>query len=94
MAFEQRACVWRRAVDFVGEHHGIEDRSRVERVSERSSRRYAEDVRGQEVARELDARVLETQRRRQRLRQRRLADARNVLDEQMPAREQASQREA
>ena len=56
--------------------------------------RHAEHVGGQEVARELDARVLEAERRRERLRERRLADARDVLDQQVAAREQAGEREA
>ena len=54
---------------------------------------HAEDIRRQQVARELDALELQSERARQRVRQRRLADARDVLDQQMAAREQAGERE-
>ena len=93
---EQRALrLRRRAVDLVGEHDRVEDRARMEaeRLRPLVEDRHAEHVGRQEVARELDARVLEAERRRQRLRQRRLADAGDVLDQQVAAREQAGQRE-
>jgi len=93
---EQRALrLGRRAVDLVGEHDRMEDRPGVEaeRMRLRVVDRHAEHVGRQEVARELHARVLESQRRRQRLRQRRLADPGDVLDQQVPAGEQAGQRE-
>ena len=93
---EQRALrLRRRAVDLVGEHDRVEDRARVEaeRLRALVEDRHAEHVGRQEVARELDARVLEAERRRERLRQRRLADAGNVLDQQVAAREQAGERE-
>ena len=94
--FEQRALrLRRRAVDLVGEHDRVEDRSRVEaeRLRALVEDRHAEHVGRQQVARELDARVLEAERRRERLRERRLADARNVLDQQVAAGEQAGERE-
>ncbi len=86
----------RRAIDLVGEHHRVEDRARqeAERLRALVVDRYAEDIRGQEVARELHARVAQAERRRQRLRQRRLADARNVLNQQVAAREHARHRQA
>ena len=65
----------------------------AERLRDRIEHRDAEHVGGQEVARELHARVPEPEVRGQRLRQRRFADARDVLDQQMPAREQAGERE-
>src|SRR5258708_6387415 len=58
---EQRALgLGRCAVDLVGEYHGIEDRSRVEAERQRPLviDRQAEDVRGQQVARELHACVI------------------------------------
>ena len=89
---EQRALRLRRgAVDFVGEHDRVEDRARVEaeRLRALVEDRHAEHVGRQQVARELDARVLEAERRRERLGERRLADAGDVLDQQVAAREQA-----
>ena len=94
--FEQRALrLRRRAVDLVGEHDRMENRPgmEAERLRPLVEDRHAEHVGGQQVARELDARVIETERGGQRLRQRRLPDAGNVLDQQMAAREQAGQRE-
>ena len=55
--------------------------------------RHAQHVGGQQVARELDARVFETEGRRERLRERRLADAGNVLDQQVAAREETGEGE-
>jgi hypothetical protein len=54
--------------------------------------RYTQDVGGQEVARKLNACVLQSEGRGQRLRERRLANTRNVLDQQMTAGEQTRQR--
>src|SRR5262249_12140804 len=53
--------------------------------------RHADDVRRQEVARELHALPGEPEHVRQGVRERRLADTRNVLDEEVPAREQAGE---
>ena len=55
--------------------------------------RHAEHVRRQEVARELDARVAQAERGRERVGEGRLADARDVLDQQVAAREEARERE-
>src|SRR5262249_55973919 len=54
----------------------------------------AEDVGGEQVAGELDALEVQPKRFRQRVRQRGLADARQVLDEQVAACEQAGQSQA
>ena len=54
--------------------------------------RHAENVRGEEVARELDASVFEAECCRERLSQRRLSNAGDVLDQQVTAREQARER--
>ena len=55
--------------------------------------RDADDVRRQQVARELDALELQAERARERVRERGLADAGQVLDQQVAAREQAGERE-
>ena|SRR5437899_8193400 len=72
----------------------MEDRTRVkpEGMRARIKDRHAQHVGGQQVAGELDARVVQTERTGERLRQRRLPNAGNVLDEQMASGEQASQR--
>ena len=56
--------------------------------------RHAEDVGGQHVAGELDALEVQAERLGEHVRERRLADAGHVLDQQVAAREQARQREA
>ena len=56
--------------------------------------RHAQHVGGQEVARELHAGVLEPERCRQRLGEGGLAHAGDVLDEEMPARQEAGERQA
>ena len=94
--FHQRALrLRRRAVDLVGEHDRVEDRAGVEPERARLGieDRHAEHVGRQEVARELDAGVLEAERGRERLRERRLAHAGNVFDQQVAAGEQAGERE-
>ena len=65
-----------------------------ELVGIRVEDRDAEHVRGQEVAGELNARVVQSERAGQRLRQGRLADAWNVLDQQMAARQHAGERKS
>ncbi len=55
--------------------------------------RHAEHIGRQQVAGELDARVVQSQRSGDRLRQRRFADAGNVLDQQVAAGKHAGQRE-
>ena len=73
----------------------MEDRTGVEAERARLGveDRHAEHVGRQEVARELDAGVLEAERGRERLGERRLADAGDVLDQQVAAGEEARERE-
>ncbi|MNC91788.1 hypothetical protein D3C83_81030 [compost metagenome] len=52
-----------------------------------------DDVGRQHVARELDALELQPERSREHVRERGLADARQVLDQQVAARQQAGERE-
>ena len=95
--FEQRALrLGRRAIDFVGQHQLREHRSAVEAELSglRLEDRDADDVGRQQVARELDALVAEPERRGERVRKRGLADAGNVLDQQVTAREQAGEAQA
>jgi hypothetical protein len=54
-------------------------------------KRHADDVGGQQVARELNALIRQAERLGERVRERRLADAGHILDEQVPARQQARQ---
>ena len=56
--------------------------------------RHADDVGRQQIAGELDALEVQPQGPRQRVGQRGLADAGEVFDQQMAARQQAGQREA
>jgi len=56
--------------------------------------RHAEDIGGQQVAGELDALELQSQRARQHMCQRGLADPRQILDQQMAACQQTGKREA
>ena len=56
--------------------------------------RHAQYVGRQQVAGELDALELQTQRARQSVRQRSLADAGQILDQQMAACQQAGERQA
>ena len=95
--FEQRRLrLWRRAVDFVGEDHLRENWARVELEAAAVALvdRHAEDVRRQHVARELDALELQPEGARQHVRQRGLAHAGNVLDQQVAARQNAGERHA
>ena len=84
-----------RAVDFVGEQDVREDRTLAqhELATPLIVDRHTEHVARQEVARELDASQLAAHRPGERARQRRLADARYVLDQNVPAREQRDQRQ-
>ncbi len=87
-ALEQaRLRLRRRAVDLVDEHDVREDRAgpELEAALALVEDVRADDVGGQEVRRALDARELEVQRARERAGERRLADARQVLDEHVPA---------
>ncbi len=75
----------RRAIDLVGEQHMREHRPRVELEAARLrvEHRYANDVRRQQVGGELHALETQSQRGCQRVRQRGLAEARQVLDQQV-----------
>ncbi len=93
---EQRGLrLGRGAVDLVADHHLREDGTRLELevtallVPDRDPR----DVRRQQVRRELDAPHRTVDGPRQRLGQHRLADSRDVLDEQVSLGEQHGQRE-
>ena len=93
---EQRALRLRaRAIHFVREQQLGEDRALLER--ERAARRVehgdADDVGGQQVARELHALPGEAEHVRQRMRERRLADAGDVFDQEVAARDEARERE-
>jgi hypothetical protein len=95
-AFEQRALGLRRgAVDLVRQDHLVEDGSRVqfEHVLFALVDRNAENVRRQQVAGELDALVVRADDARDGMRQRGLANARDVLDQQVAACQQAAERE-
>ena len=83
-----------RAVDLVGQHEVCEDRAGLE-LHELAAGlvlahdRRADDVAGHQVGRELNARKLEMQHVGERLYQLGLADARNALEQDVPARQQA-----
>jgi len=94
---EQRALRLRRgAVDLVGQQQLAEHRAGVKAEGGLVLLvdRHADDVRRQQVAGELDAVVLEAEHARHRVGQRGLAHAGQVLDQQVPSRQQASQRDA
>ena len=87
-ALEQaRLRLRRRAVDLVDEHDVREDRAgpELEAALALVEDVRADDVGGQQVGGALDARELEVQRARERACERRLADARQVLDEHVAA---------
>ena len=89
---EQRALrLRRRAIHFVREYELRKDRAALELEAAAGAieDRDADDVRRQQVARELDALVSESQCLRERVGEGGLADAGNVLDEQVTACEQA-----
>ncbi len=95
--FQQRAlCFWRGAVDLVGEYHLREHRAGMEFEGRALAieHRYPEYVCGQQIAGELDALEIEAQGFGQRMRERCLAYSRQVFDQQMPACQQAGEREA
>ena len=85
----------RGAVHFVGQDHLREDRPGVELEFARVALvdGDAEDVGGQHVAGELDALELQAERPGQCMRQHGLADAGQVFNQQMPACQQASERQ-
>jgi len=90
--FEQRTLrLRRRAVDFIDQHDLREQRTGVENKALLLAivNRIANDVRRQQIAGELNPPEVESQRACERMRQRRLADTRKILDQQVAAREQA-----
>src|SRR6185436_20979649 len=93
---QRRLRLRRRAIHLVGEDHLREDRTGVEAKAARLALvyRYAEDVGRQHVAGELDALEMQPETSGEHVRKRRLADAGQVLDQQVPAREQARERQA
>ncbi len=93
--FQQRRLRFRRrAVDFVGHDDVRENRPRLELEFLRRGivDAHADHVARQQIGGELNALERALKRIRQRLRQRRLAHARHVLDQQVAAREQRRQR--
>ena len=92
---QRRLGLRRRAVDLVGEHDVGEDAAgpELELVGGAVPHRHAGDVGRQEVGGELDAVAGAADRRRDRLGQRRLADAGDVLDEEVALGEEAHERE-
>ena len=96
---EQRRLHLRaRAVDLVGEHHVGEDRPGLEHeaavlgAAAQLGQRAAEQVARQQVAGELDAAEARVDRARERVGERGLADARDVLEQQVAARDQGLDR--
>jgi hypothetical protein len=95
--FEQRRLrLWRGAVHLIGEDDLREDRPGVELEAARVPLvdRDADDVGRQHVARELNSLEVKPERLCEHVRKRRLADAGQVFDQQMPARKQARERKA
>ena len=93
---EQRALRLRRgAIDLVGQQHLGEHRPRMEGEAGGVAvvDRHADDVGRQKIRGELDALQAEPEAGRERVRERRLAHAGQVLDQQVAAREQARERE-
>src|SRR5699024_2170770 len=90
---QRRLSLRRRAVDLIGEYHGGEDGAVVEleALGLLVVDRHAGDVRGQQVRCELDARVAGLHRGGYRTSQGGLARAGEVLQQQVPAGEQAGQ---
>ncbi|MNS95467.1 hypothetical protein D3C72_1297290 [compost metagenome] len=94
---QQRALGFRRgAVDLVGEHQLGEDRAAMEAelAGLAQEDRYANQIRRQQIARELHPLVLQAQRLRQRMRERGLAHAGYVFEQQVAAGQHAGQGKA
>ena len=90
--FKQRAlCLGAGAVDFIGQQHLREHRPRVknELLLIALVNRYARQVAGHQIRRELHAGKLQPQALRQRMRQRGFAHTRHVFDQQMAVGQQA-----
>ena len=86
--FEQRRLRARRgAVDFVGEQNVREHRAfvKMELLVALAEHRHAEDVRRQQIRRELDALELRVNRAGERLGQRRLARAGKIIQQHVAA---------
>ena len=84
---EQGALGLRRcSIDLIGEHELREYRALVKLKTTRLPAEYgnADDIRGQQVARELNALVAKPQRARQRMGEGRFSDTRKILDQEMP----------
>jgi len=83
------------AVDLVDQHHLRKEGAWVKNETLFISIEdgIAENVGWEQIARELDALKCEAKRTRQRLRERRLADAGNIFDQEMAAGEQTSDRQ-
>lgn len=95
--FQQRALgARRRAVDLVGEQDLGEHRAgmELELARGRIEHRHADHVGRQQVGGELHALELQAQRRRQRMRERGLAQPGQVLDQQMPVGQQRDEGQA
>jgi hypothetical protein len=92
---QARLRLGRRAVDLVGEHDVREHGPRLEHevAAVGLVDAHADDVGRQHVGRELDALEAAADRARERGGERRLADAGDVLDQQMAAREEPDDRE-
>jgi hypothetical protein len=93
---QARLGLGRGAVDLVGQQHLGENRAWVEGKTVLLALVHgnAGHVRRQQVAGELDAVEFQAEGQGERMRQRGLADARHVLDQQVAAGQQASEREA
>ena len=94
---EQRALrLGRGAVDLIGEHELREDRAALEAELAGLALEdgHAEHVRGQQIAGELHPLERQAQRAGEGVGERGLADARDVLDQQVPARQQAGEAQA
>jgi len=94
---ERRLRLGRRAVDFVGQHHVREDRSRLELEERAAVRVFLHDVRADDVGRhqvrrELNARELQVQDVGERVHEAGLADAGNAFEEHMAAGQQRRDR--
>ena len=95
--FEKRALrLGRRAIDFVGEEDLREDRTgpKLERALRLIEHVAAEHVGGHQVGRALKPSERDTDGRSERARQGRLADARDVLEQQVPARQERDDSQA
>src|SRR5690606_6842536 len=85
----------RGAVNLVRENHLMKNRTglKMKRMALSVENRGADDIGRQEIAGELDALIVEAQQISERVRQGRLADPGDVLDQQMSSCQQAADRE-